>query len=317
MLTVILGLSSSLSYALSDMVSQHVSRRIGGVVRVVFWVLATGVALVVPLLFIVEGAGWHGEGWRGVGFAALAGVLYIGAYFCLLAGFKRGDLSLVAALSSSQGAFAAVFAVLGGERVGLLMATGLALAIAGGVLAAVQGRAKTAAGAGWALASGLLFALVMAAYDHADGLTWLSTAAISRVVSFALFVPIVVVVLAWERRASAPVVPAEAAAPAAAADAAALPALPPRPPRGLLLPPRLLGLAVVAGVFEIVGLVLVAASIISGPLAVAGVMASQFATFATVLGVVLLGERPRWWRLLGVALTIAGVSILGVYSAPG
>ena len=73
----------------------------------------------------------------------------------------------------------------------------------------------------------------------------------------------------------------------------------------------------VAGVFEIVGLVLIAASIVSGPLAVAGVMASQFATFATVLGVVLLGERPRWWQLVGVALTIAGVSILGVFSASG
>ena len=295
MLTVVLGLTSSLSYALSDMVSQHVSRGIG-VVRVVFWVLATGVVLIVPALFIVEGAGWHGEGWRGVGFAALAGVLYIGAYSCLLAGFKRGDLSLVAALSSSQGAFAAVFAVLGGERMGLLMAVGLVLAIAGGVLAAVQGRAKSAAGAGWALASGLLFALVMVAYDHADELTWLATAAISRAVSFALFVPIVAVVLVWERRAAAPAR---------------------RPPRGLLLPPRLLGFAVVAGVFEIVGLVLIAASIVSGPLAVAGVMASQFATFATVLGVVLLGERPRWWQLVGVALTIAGVSILGVFSASG
>lgn len=29
------------------------------------------------------------------------------------------------------------------------------------------------------------------------------------------------------------------------------------------------------------------------------------------------GERPRWWQLVGAALTIAGVSILGVYSAPG
>lgn len=133
----------------------------------------------------------------------------------------------------------------------------------------MQGRAKTVAGADWALASGLLFALVMVAYDHADGLTWLSTAAISRVVSFVLFVPIVVVVLAWERRAPAPAGPA-AAIPAAAA----LPAPAPRPPRGLLVAPRLLGPAVVAGVFEIVGLVLVAASIISGLLSVAGVMAS-------------------------------------------
>jgi drug/metabolite transporter (DMT)-like permease len=131
-------------------------------------------------------------------------------------------------------------------------------------------------------------------------------------VSFALFVPIVAVVLVWERRVSAPGGPADAAALAASGPAPAR-----RPPRGLLLPPRLLGFAVVAGVFEIVGLVLIAASIVSGPLAVAGVMASQFATFATVLGVVLLGERPRWWQLVGVALTIAGVSILGVFSASG
>jgi drug/metabolite transporter (DMT)-like permease len=311
MLTVILGLSSSLSYAVSDLVAQNLSRRISGVVRVMFWVLATGVVLVVPLMFIVEGAGWHGEGWRGVGFAALAGALYIAAYFCLLAGFRRGDLSLIAALSSSQGAFAAVFAVIGGERMGPLMATGLVLAIVGGVLAAVQGRAKTAAGAGWALASGLLFALVMVFYDHADGLTWLSTTAISRVASFVIFVPIVIVVLAWERRARKP---AAAATPPAAASAA-VPT--PGPPRGLLLPPRLLGLAVIAGVFEIVGLVLVAASIISGPLSVAGVMSSQFATFATILGIALLGERPRWWQLVGVTLTIAGVSILGVFATPG
>lgn len=310
MLTVILGLSSSLSYAVSDLVAQNLSRRISGVTRVMFWVLATGVVLVVPLMFIVEGAGWHGEGWRGVGFAALAGALYIAAYFCLLAGFRRGDLSLIAALSSSQGAFAAVFAVIGGERMGVLMATGLVLAIVGGVLAAVQGRAKTAAGAGWALASGLLFALVMVSYDHADGLTWLSTTAISRIVSFVIFVPIVVVVLAWERRAREP---AAATPPAAASAAVPAPGL----PRGLLLPPRLLGLAVIAGVFEVVGLVLVAASIISGPLAVAGVMSSQFATFATILGIALLGERPRWWQLVGVVLTIAGVSILGVFATPG
>jgi drug/metabolite transporter (DMT)-like permease len=235
----------------------------------------------------------------------------------LLAGFKCGDLSLVAALSSSQGAFVVVFAVLGGELIGPLMTTGLALTIAGGLLAAVQGRAKTAAGAGWAVASGLLFAFVMVAYDHADGLTWLATAAISRAVSFAVFVPIVVVVLASERRASAPTGPAAADGVSLVAADAVLPASVSCSPRGLLLPPRLLGLAVVAGVFEIVGLVLVAASVISGPLAVAGVMASQFATFATVLGVVLLGERPRWWQLVGVALTIAGVSILGVFSAPG
>jgi drug/metabolite transporter (DMT)-like permease len=310
MLTVILGLSSSLSYAVSDLVAQNLSRRISGVTRVMFWVLATGVVLVVPLMFIVEGAGWHGEGWRGVGFAALAGALYIAAYFCLLAGFRRGDLSLIAALSSSQGAFAAVFAVIGGERMGVLMATGLVLAIVGGVLAAVQGRAKTAAGAGWALASGLLFALVMVSYDHADGLTWLSTTAISRIVSFVIFVPIVVVVLAWERRAREP---AAATPPAAASAAVPAPGL----PRGLLLPPRLLGLAVIAGVFEVVGLVLVAASIISGPLSVAGVMSSQFATFATILGIALLGERPRWWQLVGVVLTIAGVSILGVFATPG
>jgi drug/metabolite transporter (DMT)-like permease len=73
-----------------------------------------------------------------------------------------------------------------------------------------------------------------------------------------------------------------------------------------------LRLTFLAGALEMGGLLLLNLSIEIGPLSIAGVMASQLATFATLLGVVVLKERPRWWQLLGIGLTVGGVSLLAV-----
>ena len=51
-----------------------------------------------------------------------------------------------------------------------------------------------------------------------------------------------------------------------------------------------------------------------GPTAVADVLAAQFATFGTLAGVILLGERLRRRQWLGVAvvvLAVSGISALG------
>jgi drug/metabolite transporter (DMT)-like permease len=273
MLTVLAGLGSALSYALSDMLAQRVSRR-EGIVRVMLWILATGLAIVLPVALLVDGVP-HGSGqWRAVAFSAAAGVMYLGAYSCLLLGLRRGDLSLVAALSSLQGLFAAVFAVIGGEQVTGLLVLGLALGVIGGALAAVQGRAKTAAGAGWALLSGLCFALVMVLFDRAGDVSWLTQAAVSRLTMVAVFLPAALIL------------------------------------RQVSLPPKARPIAIGSGVLEVAGLVLVTVSIQLGPLSVAGVTSSQFATFAVLLGLMFLKERPRRHQLVGVACTLAAVTLL-------
>jgi drug/metabolite transporter (DMT)-like permease len=300
-LTILTGLLSSLAYATSDMLSQHVSRATS-VVRLMVWVLGVGVVCVVPAALLSDGLPGGADEWRSVGVGALSGCIYVGAYFSLLAGLQRGDLSLVTSLSALQGAFAAAAAILLGESVTPLVAAGLVLAVAGGTLAAFQGRpgadesgdasdgessgrpegARTAtAGAGWALLSGVLFAVVVVLYDYAQSLSWLSLAAVSRLSSFLVVVPL-----------------------ALAVGRGALP--------GTGLTPRLRGIAVGAGLLEILGLVSLTISVSLGPLAVASVMVSQFATFGVLLGLVVLRERPRPHQLVGVVCTIVAVSVLAL-----
>jgi drug/metabolite transporter (DMT)-like permease len=273
MLTIITGLCSALTYACSDTLTQNASRRVG-VTRVLVWVLVTGLVLIVPVALLADGLPAGGAQWRAAGIASLTGLLYLVGYRSLLAALRRGDLSLIAALSSLSGAFTAVIALLRGERVTVMLGAGLILAIAGGLMASIQGRARTAAGAGLAVFTGLVFAVILLCYQLADALAPLSIAAFSRLTATVIFVPVAVI--------------------------AGTPALDPRL-RRIVLP---------AAVLEVVGLSLSATSVWLGPLAVSGVMQSQFATFAVIIGVVFLGERPRPHQIAGIVLTIAGVTVL-------
>ena len=110
MLTILTGLSSAFSYAVSDILSQRVTRETRPLAQMV-WVLATGVIISVPIALLVDGLPDGGAEWRGAGLGALAGVVYFGAFFCLLRGLHVGDLGLVSALTSLQGAYVAVIVI--------------------------------------------------------------------------------------------------------------------------------------------------------------------------------------------------------------
>jgi drug/metabolite transporter (DMT)-like permease len=187
MLTLLAGLVASLSYATSDMFSQRVTRGTRPLTQMV-WVLATGAVIVVPLALLVDGLPGAGE-WRGAGLAALAGALYFGALFCLLHGLQVGDLGLISALTSLQGAYVAVVVILLGVPVTPLVGAALVLCAGGAVLTSFEGRAKSTRGAVWALAAGVLFASVMLCYAYSD-IGWLSQSAISRTVSLVITLPV-------------------------------------------------------------------------------------------------------------------------------
>ncbi len=280
MLTVLFGLASSFSYAVSDMMAQYVTRA-SSALRMVAWTLTIGLVIAVPAMLIIDGLPSGAAEWKAAAWAASAGVLYVGAYFALLSGFAKGDLSLVAALSSLQGAFTAAAAIALGEQVTPLIGAGLALTVVGAVLAAVQDRARSTAGAGWALLSAVLFGVVVTLYGQAGDISWISVAAVSRLTSFAIAVPLALIL------------------------------------GGMAIPRRLQPLAVGSGLLELAGVFTLTVSVALGPLAVAGVTASQFATFALLLGVVVLRERPRPHQLAGVAATIVGVTILGAFVPAG
>ncbi len=275
MLTILVGLSSAFSYAASDLFSQRVTRAARALTQVA-WVLITGAVIIVPIALLVDGLPAGDAQWRAAGAAALAGVAYFGAFLCLLRALHSGDLGLVSALNALQGAYAAVVFVLLGQRLTPLLGVALLLCATGGVLASFENRAKTARGVPWAVASGLLFACVMVLYSYAHAISWLSQAAISRSVSLLIAVPAALLT------------------------------------GGFGLPRALRGTAVGAGVLELGGLVCFTLALAMGPLTVAAITSTQFGTFAVILGVVLLHERPRRHQWVGLACTLVGVTLLAV-----
>ena len=194
--------------------------------------------------------------WGGAGLSVVAGVLYFVAFFCLLRGLQTGDLGLVSALTSLQGAYVAVAVILLGTPVTPLMGLALALSVFGAVLTSFEGRAKSTRGAGWALAAGVTFAGVMLCYAYAD-IGWLSQSAISRTVSLAIALPLALL------------------------------------SGGIAVPRLMRRRALGAGLLELGGVIMLTYAFSLGPPTVAGVTTTQFGTFAVILGFVLLHERPK------------------------
>ena len=271
MLTVLTGLLTSLSYATSDMLSQRVTRETRALTQML-WVLTTGVVIIVPVSILVEGLPAGGE-WRGAGLSALAGALYFFALFCLFRGLNVGDLGLVSALVSLQGAYVAVAVILLGTPVTPPLAFALALSAFGAVLTSFEGRAGSTKGAPWAIVAGILFAGLMLCYNYAD-IGWLSQTAISRTVSLLVTIPVALL------------------------------------SGSVAVPKALRARAVTAGVLELAGLSLLTITFALGPPTVAGVTTTQFGTFAVILGFVLLHERPKPNQWAGIVCTIAGVSLI-------
>jgi drug/metabolite transporter (DMT)-like permease len=253
------------------MFSQRVTRETRPLTQMV-WVLVTGVVVILPVALLVDGLPGAGE-WHGAGLAALAGALYFGALFCLLHGLQIGDLGLVSALTSLQGAYVAVVVILLGVPVTPLVAVALVLCVGGAVLTSFEGRAKSTRGALWAVAAGALFAGVMLCYAYGD-IGWLSQSAISRVVSLVITLPVALLT-------------------------------------GSIAVPRAMRVrAVGAGLLELGGVMLLTIAFALGPPTVAGVTTTQFGTFAVILGFVLLHERPKPNQWVGIVCTIVGVSLL-------
>ncbi len=271
MLTVLTGLLTSLSYATSDMFSQRVTRQTRALTQML-WVLAIGAIIILPVALLIDGLPRAGE-WRGAGLAALAGALYFFALFCLLRGLNVGDLGLVSALVSLQGAYVAVAVVLLGTPVTLPLAVALGLCAFGAILTSLEGRTGSTGGASWAIAAGLLFAGIMLCYNYAD-IGWLSQTAISRTVSLLVTLPVALL------------------------------------SGSVAVPKALRTRAVAAGVLELAGLSLLTITFALGPPTVAGVTTTQFGTFAVILGFALLHERPKPNQWAGIVCTITGVSLI-------
>jgi drug/metabolite transporter (DMT)-like permease len=241
--------------------------------------LAIGTLAVLP---IVAATGAPHLTARGIGLATAAAAVTVPAYLTAFAAFQTCPVSVVTPILSCEGAAAAVIAVIFGEQLHLALAFSLIVAVIGVVLVGISGGEHQRA--------------------HRRGVAFVCLAALIWGVVLALGVPVARELGVWWGFLLVRIL---------ALVFALVLALGTR--RGAALGPALRrepwriaawGLAD-AGAYLCFYL-----AAHRGPLAVASVLAAQFALFGALSGVIFLGERLRAHQWLGIAIVLVAVSAI-------
>lgn len=276
MVAVALGLAASLSWGVADFVGGLKSRQKGVLVVLV---LSQGVgALLLAVIVAARGEGPPGSEYLVYGaLAGLSGLVGLAAFY---RGMAVGAMAVVAPISATGAAIPVAVGVSAGERPGAIQAVGVAVALAGVVLAAREhghGGAGTrvAAGTGLALVAALGFGGFFVGLDAAsDGdVLWALLAA--RTCDTLLLVG-----LALTMRAK--------------------PDLNGRDVRDLAA----------VGIFDVTANALFAVASTQGLVSLVAVLASLYPVVTIFLAALVLKERIRPSQAVGVALALAGVAAI-------
>lgn len=274
MIAVLGGLGAALCWATGTLCAARASRLVGAR-SVLNWVMIVGFAVTAPVAaFSGVPSGLHGRelGWIGVsGAGNVAGLLL--AYEAV----RHGKVSIVAPISSTEGAIAAVLAVATGEALGAPTAVLLAAIAVGVVLASLT----PSDGGGHSVRATLLATGAAASF----GAGLFATAKVSNALP-----------LVWA------VIPPRVVG-------VALVALPSLALRRIRIAAAAVPFVVVSGLCEVVGFALFALGA-RHSVAVSAVLASQFAAIAAVAAFVLFHERLRTVQIVGIATIVACVATL-------
>ena len=272
---LLLALGASLAWGVGDFVGPLVSRSIGAL-PVLFWAQVGGVASIV-IAVAVRGEG--PVGWAvlyAIG-AAFGGMLGLAAYY---RGMVAGAMSVVAPIAGASAVIPVVFGIATGDSPSVAQVFGVVCALLGVALASVEhheGQRRVAAGAGLALLAACGFGFYFP-WMHAAGKVdfwWASL----------VF------------RTTALLLVASVAAGA-------------RPP--LRIRPRYLAIACAVGIVDTAGNVSFAASSGKGLISLTAVLASLYPVVTVLLAASTLHEHVARLQKAGIALTLAGVVLIGV-----
>jgi drug/metabolite transporter (DMT)-like permease len=278
--TIVLGLLAALLWGLPDVPLAVAVRRVGEL-PVLVWSLAIGTLAVLP---IVASTGAPHLTLRGLGLAVAAAAVTVPAYLTAFTAFQTCPVSVVTPILSCEGAAAAVIAVIFGERLGLALAFSLALAVFGVVLVGIGGgenQRAHARGVAFVCLAALIWGVVLALgapVSRELGVWW----GFLLVRIFALLFALVLALGTGRGPALTPALRRE--------------------------PWRMAAWGLGdAGAYLCFYL-----AAHRGPVAVASVLAAQFAVFGALSGVLLLGERLRARQWLGIAIVLVAVSAVAV-----
>lgn len=277
-MTIVLGLLAALLWGIPDVPLAVAVRRVGELPTLV-WSLAIGTVATAP---IVASTGPPHLTTGGVGLAIAAAAVTVPAYLTAFTAFQTCPVSVVTPILSCEGATAAVIAVIFGEQLSLALAFSLAVAVIGVVLVGRSGGEHQPA--------------------HARGVAFVCLAALIWGVVLALGAPVADQLGVWWGFLLVRILAllfALALALGTRRGPALVPALRREPWR---LAAWGLGDAGAYLCFYLAAH--------RGPIAVASVLAAQFALFGALSGVLLLGERLRAQQWLGIAIVLAAVSAI-------
>ena len=289
MVAILGGLGAALSWAIATLASSRSSRMIGPM-SVLGWVMAVGlVAAIGPALLASP---MHLEPLQLAGLFAL-GLCHNTGLLLTYAALSIGRVSIVSPIVATEGALAALLAVILGETLAIPMLIMLGVIAVGVVLAAYERKpgegqvVQSAAAAANARRAAIL--AVAAAFAFSVGLV------LSGKLGAAGIPP------AWVIVATRLV-------------GILLIALPLIVTRRFRLSRAALPLVVLAGLLEALGsgIYVIAAT---ADIAVAAVLSSQTAAIAAVGGFLLFHERIQRVQVVGIVLIAAGVTILSAVSA--
>ncbi len=274
--TVLLGIAVALCWGVPEVWLARATRSVGPLATVI-GAIAIGLALTAPLALV---AGVPNLTARGLLLAALMGALTLIGYLIAFSAFRIGKVSVVAPIIACEGAVAAVFAIALGEALDTRILLLLPVAVLGVVLAAMGGGgAGASSGAIRASIAAIVWGgvLVLAAPVAGElGVIW--SFLIVRLFALLFAIPLGL-------RA------------------------------GVLTKARLDWRNVAGwGIGDSAASLLFVAAATRGPVAVASVLAAQFATVGVIAAMIMLGERPlarQWAGIVLVILAITGVAATG------
>jgi drug/metabolite transporter (DMT)-like permease len=271
---LLLALGASLAWGVADFTGPLVSRTLG-TLRVLFWAQVGGVAALV-LTLAVRAEPPHGWGVLYAMVAAVGGISGLYAYY---RGMQLGTMSVVAPIAGISAIVPVTVGIVSGDHPSPAQWAGIACAIVGVGFASVEhqeGSRRVATGVGLALLAALGFGLYFP-WMHAAGKVdfwWASL----------VFRSTALVLVAGAATAVRPT---------------------------LRLGRRDLAIAAAVGIGDTVGNVLFAASSAHGLVSLTSVLASLYPILTVLLAAVILKERVAGLQRAGVALTLAGVVLIG------
>lgn len=299
MIAVLGGLGAALAWAVSSLCSSR-SSRLTDPLAVVAGMMVVGLVICAP---IAAGEGvpakLHGSAWL---WLVLAGGGNVAGLLITYAAFRIGQVSLVTPLISTEGAVAAVIAVIAGESLGATAAAALLLAAVGVCMASLAPtrNAGPAAAAGPASTAGPA--------PHAGAGSHL------LVVSLALGAALVFGLSLYSTARAGAVLPSVWVVLSARAVGTLVLALPLGLSGRLRLPRAARPFVLASGICEVAGFFAYTLGSRHG-IAVAAVISAQFSTLVVIVGYALFGERLTRLQLLGVCTVIVGVSLVSVATA--